>query len=270
MKRFLKLSAAAIFFATVSAAFATDVKKNEQAIHEIMTGKRNVARAAWWGYDEKDATAALQAAINSGAKKVIVEKMSGPWIVDKLKLVGNQELFFEPGVVIEAKKGAFHGRADSLFSAWDDVKNLKLIGPGATLKMHRDDYDNPKEYEKAEWRHAINLHGCENVTIEGLTIAESGGDGIYLGAGRNHAPCQNVTIRDVICDKNYRQGISVITAENLLIENCVLKNTAGTAPAAGIDFEPNKPKERLVNCVMRNCLIEDNEGYGIQYVSPPA
>ena len=202
MHRFAKstllgLSLTAIFFTTATLAFTADVQKNEQAIREVMTGKRDVARAAWWGYDEKDATAALQAAIDSGAKKVIIEKMPGPWIVDKIKLVGDQELFFEPGVVIEAKKGAFHGRADSLFSAWNDVKNLKLIGPGATLRMHRDDYDNPKEYEKAEWRHAINLHGCENVTIEGLTIAKSGGDGIYLGAGRNHAPCRNVTIRDV-------------------------------------------------------------------------
>ena len=65
------------------------------------------------------------------------------------------------------------------------------------------------------------------------------------------------------CDRNYRQGISVITAEDLLIENCVLQNTAGTAPAAGIDFEPNLPRERLVHCVMRNCRIENNQGLAL-------
>jgi len=31
-----------------------------------------------------------------------------------------------------------------------------------------------------------------------------------------------MVIRDVVCDRNYRQGISVISAENLLIERCVL------------------------------------------------
>src|SRR5690606_29588040 len=92
---------------------------------------------------------------------------------------------------------------------------------------------------------------------------------IYLGIGRQGEPNRNITIRDVVCDRNYRQGISVITAENLLIENCTLKNTAGTAPAAGIDFEPNPPRERLGNCVMRNCTIENNQGYAVHIYARP-
>lgn len=257
----LALSLAAIFLTNVPLTFPADIKKNEQAIREVAEGKRDVAHAAWWGYDAEDATAALQAAIDSGAEKVIVEKMPGPWIVNKIQLADNQELFFEPGVVVQAKKGAFRGKADALFSA-NEKTNLKLIGPDATLQMHRDDYDSP-DYERAEWRHILNLNGCENVTIQGLTLTESGGDGIYLGAGKNHKPCRNVTIRDVVCDRNYRQGISVITAENLLIENCVLKNTVGIAPGAGIDFEPNFAEERLVNCIMRDCQIENNKSAGI-------
>ena len=106
------------------------------------------------------------------------------------------------------------------------------------------------------------------MTISGLTLAESGGDGIYLGTSRGHEPCKNVVIKDVICDRNYRQGISVINAENLLIENCVLKSTGGTSPRAGIDFEPNSPDERLVNCVMRNCVVENNEGFALQIYAP--
>jgi hypothetical protein len=60
---------------------------------------------------------------------------------------------------------------------------------------------------------------------------------------------------------NNRQGISVITAENLLIEGCVFRDTQGTAPQAGIDFEPNHPEERLVHCVLRNCRSEANSGH---------
>ncbi len=67
-------------------------------------------------------------------------------------------------------------------------------------------------------------------------------------------------IKDVVCDGNNRQGISVISARNLLIEDTVLKNTAGTAPQAGIDFEPNHANEEIVNCVMRNCVSENNAG----------
>lgn len=248
-------------------ARAAEAQLDREAIQEVRDGKRKIAHAAWWGFHPEEATKALQAAIDSGAEKVVVDKMPGPWIVDTISLAGNQELFFEPGVVVLAKKGAFLGPSDALFSAWGKA-NIKLTGHGATLQMHRADYNSPA-YKKAEWRHVLNFHGCTDVTVTGLTLAESGGDGIYLGAGRGGEPNRNVLIRDVICDRNYRQGISVITAENLLIENCVLKNTAGTAPAAGIDFEPNHASERLVNCVVRKCVIEDNQGYALHIYARP-
>ena len=50
-----------------------------------------------------------------------------------------------------------------------------------------------------------------------------------------------MVIRDVVCDRNYRLGIAVINVENLLVENCVLENSAGTDPQAGIDLEPDLP-----------------------------
>ena len=239
---------------------------NRQAIEEVRAGKRPVAHASWWGFHPEDSTAALQAAIDSGARKVIVEKMASPWIVEPIRLASDQELHFQPGAEVLAKKGAFRGSSDSLFSA-AGKRNIRLIGPGATLRMRRADYDSP-EYRHAEWRHVLKLHGCERVTVEGLTLAESGGDGIYLGAGPGGSPCKDVVIREVVCERNYRQGISVISAENLLIERCVLRGTAGTPPAAGIDFEPNAASERLVHCVMRGCTIEDNQGYAVHVYAP--
>jgi len=250
-----------------AAVGAESVQPDEQAVREVLSGKRKVAHALWWGFRPEDATNALQAAINSGAEKVIVHKMPSPWIVDRIELAGNQEVVFEPGVVVLAKKGAFRGPNDALFTAWGR-SNLKLTGYGATLRMHRSDYAGP-DYKKAEWRHVLNFRGCTNVTVAGLTLAESGGDGIYLGSGRNGEPNRNVTIRDVVCDRNYRQGISVINAEKLLIEDCVLKNTAGTPPAAGIDFEPNCATERLADCVMRRCVIENNQGYALVIYARP-
>lgn len=259
------LVALCVLLASCPAA-ARAAEPNPLAIEEVRSGRRDVAHAAWWGFQPEEATTALQAAIDSGAKKVVVERMPSPWIVEPLRLASDQELFFEPGAEVLAKQGAFHGSADSLFSA-AGKQNIKLVGPGAALRMRRADYDGP-DYKHAEWRHVLKFHGCTGITIEGLTLAESGGDGIYLGAGPGGAPCRDVVIRDVVCDRNYRQGISVISAENLLIERCVLKGTAGTPPAAGIDFEPNKANERLVNCVMRDCTIEDNQGYAVHIYAP--
>ncbi len=241
------------------AAAASAAQVNTQAIQAALARKPKVVRASWWGFEPKDSTAALQAAIDSGADKVIVENMGKPWIVDKIRLAGDQEVFFEKGVVVLAKKGAFRGKGDCLFTA-REKNNVALIGPGATLKMRKADYQSDA-YSKSEWRHCLSILSCKNVRIVGLTLAESGGDGIYLGVCKRGVANTNVLIKDVVCDGNHRQGISVISAENLLIENTVMRNTSGTPPQAGIDFEPNNADEKIVNCVMRNCVSENNKGY---------
>lgn len=228
------------------------------AVAETLAGRRTEARADWWGFNPTNATAALQAALTSGARRVVVGNCGAPWIVDPLALPGNLEVGFEPGVVVEARRGGYRGSGDCLFSA-DTRTNLVLSGPGATLRMWQADYASTN-YAPAEWRHAIHLRACVNVRIEGLVLARSGGDGIYLGAGARGEPCRNVVLREVVCDGHHRQGISVISAEDLLIERCTLVNTRGTAPMAGIDFEPNHPSERLVRCVMRDCLLTNNAG----------
>lgn len=232
---------------------------DQTAIAEVASGKRTEARAAWWGFDPVDSTAALQAAIKSGAKKLIIEDMGTPWIVDKLRLAGHQEIVFEKGVVVQAKRGEFHEPTASLFSA-ELKSDITLTGHGATLKMWKQDYDDPKHYKRAEWRNVLSFRSCSQVRVTGLTLADSGGDGIYLGVARRGVPCSDVVIKGVNCINNYRQGISVISARDLLIEDCVLKDTGGTAPMAGIDFEPNEASEELVNCVMRNCVSENNQG----------
>ena len=248
---------------------------NQKAIADVDAGRTETANASWWGFNPEDATRALQAALNSPAKRVVIEDMGRPWVVTTIRLPSDKEIVFESGVIVEAKRGEFQGKADCLFVA-SGSKNLVLRGDGATLRMHKSDYHKPP-YELAEWRHALTLRGCENVTVEGLTLADSGGDGIYLGVGSNNATNLNITIRNVICDGNNRQGISIITAENLLIEDCAFINTRGTAPEAGIDFEPNRPQERLVNCVLRNCRSENNAGHAYHFYlgqmheeSPPA
>jgi polygalacturonase len=235
---------------------------NPAAVAEVASGTRTEANAAWWGFNAEDVTDSLQAAINSGAKRLVVPYTGQEWIVQPINLAGNQEVVFEPGVVIHAKKGEFHKGGDSLFTA-RGVKDLSLVGYGATFKMNKPDYQS-KEYSKAEWRMTLDITSCTNVTVAGLRMESSGGDGIYLGSKDSAHPYnENITIRDVVCLDHHRQGISVISAVNLLIENCVFSGTKGTAPQAGIDLEPNGPQERLANCVIRRCQFDNNAGGGM-------
>lgn len=256
MQRFTFALVALILLAVVPLAAAPNV----QAIADVAAGKVKVAKASWWGFDATDSTNALQAAINSKVPKLIIDNVGQPWVTLPLALVSNQEIELEKGVELVAKRGEYMDTNAALING-TLVDNVTLSGYGATMRMWRDDYDKAP-YKHAEWRHVINLHSCGNIKILGLALVESGGDGIYLGTGKAGVSNKDILIKDVVCDKNYRQGISVITAENLTIENTVLSNTDGTAPRAGIDFEPNGPTEQLVNCVMRNCVSKGNAGCG--------
>lgn len=231
------------------------------AVAEVAAGKRDVANAAWWGFDPEDATAALQGAIGSGARKVIVPYMGSPWVLTPVRLRGNQELILEPGVVLLAKKGAFLGPGDSLLTA-DGVENLTIRGYGAVLRMRKRDYQQPP-YPKAEWRMCLALRGVKNVLVEGLRAESSGGDGFYVSGNSVRRWAEDVTLRNCAAEDNHRQGISVISAVNLLIDNCRFASTGGTAPEAGIDIEPDTEEERVSNIVVRNSIFENNRGHNI-------
>ena len=86
-----------------------DAQINATAIQKIESGEIKEAKASWWGFDRDDSTKALQAAINAGAKRLVIENMGAPWIVTPIQIAGDLEIVFEEGVVVEAKKGAFQG-----------------------------------------------------------------------------------------------------------------------------------------------------------------
>ena len=236
--------------------------RNPYAVQRVLSGKEPAANAAWWGFHPTDSTQAIQNAINSGAPTVIIPYMGRDWVVQPIKLASNQNIIFEPGVVVIAKEGVFKGTFEQLFSA-SALSNITLQGYGAALRMRKDDYKSSR-YTKSEHRHAVQFLGCNNISIIGLRLESSGGDGIYLGSTRDERrlPCKNVLIKDCICDNNYRQGISVTSVNKLRVENCVLSNTSGTMPASGIDLEPDNSAGMLVNVVIRDCIATDNGGSG--------
>lgn len=223
-------------------------------VEAVKAGKLTEARADWWRNPESaDQSDALQAALNSGVKKLTV---SGKWDLGKTVAVpSNIEIVMENGAEIRALPGKFQSIVESLV-VMNNVKNVTLHGDGV-FRMNKKDYQDAARYKAAEWRHTLSLNNAENIRIEGLRFVESGGDGIYLNN------VKNVTILKVKCEDNHRQGISVISAENLLIEDSVFSGTDGTAPMAGIDFEPNRADEKLMNCVLKNCRFLNNKGSGI-------
>lgn len=264
-----KLLTALAAIAVDVVGFCADVLPRPELLAKVASGEIAEARASWWGWNAEDATAPLQSAIDSRVPTLIVDKMESPWVVRPLKGVSNQRIVFEKGVEVVAKKDEFKGLHECLLT-YECATNITLVGHGATFRMHRADYD-AKPYRKGEWRHCLKFLSSANIVVEGLTLEESGGDGIYvgeIGEGKQswHLPCRDVVIRGCRCVRNYRQGISVISVDGLLIENSDLSDTAGTPPAAGIDFEPNNHAQMLRRCVVRNCTLDRNQGTGVEIV----
>ena len=249
MNKISKVLSSAALAVAAAAAFGREVKVSS------------------FGYDPDDSTRFLQAALDSGADRIVVDRQKGPWVSKPLFARSNSEIVFEDGVEVVAKKGEFRGRYDSLLSV-ELVSNVVVRGEGGggVLRMRRDDYTKPP-YERAQWRHALCILTSFDVTVENMSMCESGGDGVYVGrvSGRPVSiPCRNITLRDCRMDRNLRQGISVINADGLLMERCVMSNTGGENPMAGIDFEPNNAGEIIRNAVLRDCRTFGNRGSGYE------
>ena len=222
-----------------------------------LAGCDEAVKVSSFGYDPEDSTKFIQAALDSGVRKLVLDRQAGPWYTLPLKMRSNTELVLEPGVELVAKRGEYKGIRDYLLELRYVTNVVIRGGNGSALRMWKTDYQGP-DYKHGEWRYALRIFHSVNVLVEGLRICDSGGDGIGVTG-------ENITIRNCVCDNNHRQGISVFNVRGLLIEDTVLSNTKGTPPEAGIDFEPDGPKEGLENVVMRNCLSIGNHGRGFEF-----
>lgn len=141
-----------------------------------------------------------------------------------------------------------------------DKENVKLINPtvdgSRTLNSSTD----------GEWGMGLSIVGSKNVYIDNGQFNNCWGDGIYIGRyGSNETKSTNIYLDNVVCDNNRRQGISVISVNGLYGRNVTLKNTNGTAPEAGLDFEPNNADEELDNIYFDGLKLHNNNGNGLMF-----
>ena len=193
--------------------------------------------------DRSDCTTDIQAAMDSHASTVTIPSVpQSTWIVQPLLLRANQRVILQPGVTLQAKTGSFHGKLDSIFSTIHPgepqyrVCNSAIIGYGAQLVMNQAEYINTDNYSRAEWRSGITLDAVVNVSVLGLKISRTGGDGIIVTGNGRSSWSENVVLADLTVDSAYRNALSVISAMNLTVSNCTLSYAGkdlGTRPMAG-------------------------------------
>ena len=218
---------------------------------------RGAAVASSFGWNAEDATKCLQAAIDSGASKIVIDRQASEWLVETIRVPSNVELVFADGVVVRAKPGSMAGKTDCLFRV-QNASNVVIRGEGsARLAMNRSDYLDPSRYRHSEHRHLLSLRSVDNVAVKNLTLEESGGDGVYLLNARQ------VVLEGLVCRGHSRQGTSLIAGGDILIRNCVFSETKGALPECGMDIEPSLSKFSVGKVVVDNCLFCSNNCSGL-------
>lgn len=114
-----------------------------------------------------------------------------------------------------------------------------------------------------EWGMGVSIVGSKNVYLYNPVINDCWGDGIYIGETPELNYCDGVYISGASCDRNRRNGVSIISGKNITIKASSFSNSDGTAPMCGIAIEPNNSGNVLENIVFDNVTTTMNPNCGI-------
>ncbi|MEX0288344.1 MAG: right-handed parallel beta-helix repeat-containing protein, partial [Flavobacteriaceae bacterium] len=217
-------------------------------------------KASSFGYNSSDATDALKAAFRSNYDTVIVDYKAAGWNVGPITLfdIKNKVIIFEPGVVLRAITGRFNARNAKLLKLARPL-NLTILGYGAKFKMNKAEYTNLDP--NTEYRVSFEIQHGVNVTVKGLTLEESGGDGVYLSGNTS----KNIVLEDLNVINQSRSGITIISADGLLVKNCDFSGTSGPIVGSGIKFEPHGIDDKFIDVRFEDCRAFDNGQAGITF-----
>jgi hypothetical protein len=220
---------------------------------------------AWQNITDTIAAAAAQ----GGPSRIILENHGAPWYIDKMVELNqpNMEIWIKGGATVEATVGGFTLN-QPMFKITGASVTMRgyanfndATGGVATLKMRKNDYFS---YAGAKGsRHCISVRGNHSI-VKGFNLIDSGGDGIAVTKEVAGVPPYNAVLKDLVCDNNSRQGISVISVDKLTVSDCVFKNTSGLPPGAGLDIEPSIPSDVLKAITFTNCVFYNNEGNNVE------
>ena len=138
----------------------SELKRRKEAAANVSTVK-----ASSFGWNAEDSTAALQAAIDSGARKVIVDwRDEGDWVVSPVVLrSSNQEIAIADGVTIRGRR-----------NSGSDAVGLLTIPEGVTNVFLHGIVTAAIAVDGSGCKHALAVCGSGNVTVSDLTVVSDG------------------------------------------------------------------------------------------------
>lgn len=210
-----------------------------------------------------DDTAAIQAALNAskrvyippGTYMVFAHTVPGGGL-GGVKPNSDSEIIFHRDAFLKA----ITNDAD-LYSIIDLTNKTNVRIENCNLIGDRDTHTGTT----GEFGMGVFIRNGSNITIDGGKITNCWGDGIYVGQASSTGSPEDVSIRNLVCDNNRRNNLTVIAAVGLYVENCTFSNANGTNPQYGVDIEPNNANGNLQNIYFVCCRFINNvnAGFGI-------
>ena len=149
-----------------------------------------------------------------------------------IKIKDNSHVIFEDGAVI---------RQQTVNATHYDMIDLRHV-KNVTLERPVCIGERPlHEGTSGEWGHGISVHDCKNIVVIDARIEETWGDGIYIGLPYNESyqyKNDNIKVIRPRIKHCSRNGISVTSSLDVLIDSAYIYKVDRTAPQSGIDIEP--------------------------------
>jgi len=135
------------------------------------------------------------------------------------------------------------------------VRNMAVRGSNAEGVYDHD----------VEWQHGYSIEGVQGMNLSNVQARETFGDGIYLWRGASSPACgddassaRNLTIANATLERIGRQGVAVVDAEQVKLQD----STIGPVAWANVDLETDDDCE-----IARHVIVQDNSfgsnGWGV-------
>lgn len=185
--------------------------------------------ASDFGFDQTNATAAVQRAVDSDATTVVLDRMDSPWRLDTIEMRSGKRLLLAKGVkILCLAKGKPLVRLRG-------TRNVIIEGAGSERTFLAARASHAKS--PAEERALVELDGTASTVIRGLRIGGSSGDGIRIGVAITRPSCdtwlENLELRG-----NAGRACAVCNARGVYARNVTFCGSAGD-DSAGLSVDPD-------------------------------
>jgi hypothetical protein len=168
---------------------------------------------------------------------------------------GTIALSSRSGLIIDGRGSEFR----ALTQGGSHRANWRFIG-GANLSVQnmavRGSNPDGAYVPAVEWQHGYSVEGVQGMTLANVEARDTWGDGVYLAhsvhtpeCGDDASSARNVVISEAIAADNGRQGVAIVDAENVTLQD----STIGPVAWWSVDIETDDDCEiaRHIN-LLRN------------------